>query len=384
MRYRPRRGWSDGGESSNVNGSIHATADRQPGGGAIFDSEDPLLIIGPGATVKGELRFERKVKTYVSDKAIIGPLTGATAVPFSGDSAPARPLVTGAGRACDTARPILSNHQGSTMPSLRVSLGFAAALMALAGYASVAAPADPALATAIASPERKPAHVARDTARHPAEELTFFGVTPKMTVVELWPGGGYWTDILGPYLAPAGKYYLALPMPGNAEEDAGVARFRARLAEEKNRFGTIHETALGAGHFEIAPPGSADLVVTFRNLHNWMDDGYAEQALAACFTALKPGGILGIEEHRGRNDVPQDPKAKNGYVRQDYAIALAKKVGFVLVASSEINANPRDTKDWVDGVWTLPPTLSQGEKDRAKYVAVGEADNFVLKFQKPR
>jgi predicted methyltransferase len=162
-----------------------------------------------------------------------------------------------------------------------------------------------------------------------------------------------------------------------------VVRLRARIAGEKDRLGVIHESTLGAGHFDIAPPGSADLIVTFRNFHNWMSDGYAEQALAACFTALKPGGILGIEEHRGSNDVPQDPKAKSGYVRQDYTIALAKKAGFVLVGSSEINANPRDTKDWPDGVWTLPPTLAQGDKDRAKYTAIGEADNFVLKFQKP-
>ena len=162
-----------------------------------------------------------------------------------------------------------------------------------------------------------------------------------------------------------------------------MSRFRTRIAAEKDRMGTIHETMLGAGHFDIAPAGSADLVMTFRNLHNFMNDGYAEEALAACFKALKPGGILGIEEHRGSNSVPQDPKAKSGYVRQDYTIALAKKAGFVLIGSSEINANPRDTKDWPDGVWTLPPTLSQGDKDRAKYVAIGEADNFVLKFQKP-
>jgi len=125
-------------------------------------------------------------------------------------------------------------------------------------------------------------------------------------------------------------------------------------------------------------------VLTFRNLHNWMDGGYVDEALAAIFKALKPGGILGIEDHRGRNDKPQDPKAASGYVREDYAIALAKKAGFVLAAKSEIDANPKDTKDWVDGVWTLPPTLSQGEKDRAKYLAVGEADNFVLKFKKPQ
>jgi predicted methyltransferase len=263
---------------------------------------------------------------------------------------------------------------------------FAATLLTAAGSAGsmAATPPDPALVSVIASPARSPAAVARDPARHPVEELTFFGVAPKMTVVELWPGGGYWTDILGPYLAAGGHYYVALPATGNAEEDAGAKRFRERIAAEKDRLGTVHETTLGAGQFDIAPPGSADLVLTFRNLHNWMESGYADAALAASFKALKPGGILGIEEHRGRNDQPQDPKAKSGYVRQDYTIALAKKAGFVFVAASEVNANPRDTKDWVDGVWTLPPTLSQGEKDRARYVAIGEADNYVLKFRKPQ
>ncbi|HEY0745905.1 MAG TPA: hypothetical protein VGD63_04335 [Steroidobacteraceae bacterium] len=258
-----------------------------------------------------------------------------------------------------------------------------AALIGVVGYgAASAAPADSALSAAVASPARPAAAVARDKARHPIEELTFFGINPKMTVIELWPGGGYWTDIIGPYLAPSGHYTVALP-PSGGEENAGVVRFRAHIAAEKDKLGTIHETTLGAGHFDIAPPASADLIVTFRNLHNWMDDGYADQALAACFTALKPGGILGIEEHRGNANLPQDPQSKSGYVRQDYAIALAKKAGFVLVGSSEINANPRDTKDWPKGVWTLPPTLAEGEKDRAKYVAIGEADNFVLKFQKP-
>jgi predicted methyltransferase len=263
---------------------------------------------------------------------------------------------------------------------------FTATLLTFVGSVAGAAATspDPALASAVGSPARSPTAVARDPARHPVEELTFFGLTPTMTVVELWPGGGYWTDILGPYLAPKGRYYIALPAPGNAEEDASVKRLHARIAAEKERLGTLHETTLGAGHFDIAPPGSADLVLTFRNLHNWMDEGYADEALAAAFKALKPGGILGIEDHRGRNDQPQDPKSKNGYVRQDYAIALAKKAGFEFVSSSEVNANPRDTKDWVEGVWTLPPTLSQGEKDRAKYVAIGEADNFVLKFRKPR
>jgi predicted methyltransferase len=269
------------------------------------------------------------------------------------------------------------------MPNPRVRLLFVAALFTVMECAAAsAAHADAALAAAVASPNRNPAAVARDKVRHPIEELTFFGLAPKMSVVELWPGGGYWTEILAPYLAPSGHYAIALPPSGSAEGDTQAARLKARLGALK--IGNVQETVLGAGHFDIAPPGSADLVLTFRNLHNWMGDGYADQALAACFTALKPGGILGIEEHRGRDDMPQDPKGRNGYVRQDYAIALAKKAGFVLVASSEINANPRDTKDWVDGVWTLPPSLSQGDKDRAKYIAVGEADNFVLKFQKPR
>ena len=268
-------------------------------------------------------------------------------------------------------------------PRLRTFFSVALLAWAWAG-GSAAAQTDTALRAAVASPARTAAATARDAVRHPVEELTFFGLAPTMTVVELWPGGGYWTDILGPYLAAAGHYYVALPAPGDSEENASVKRFHARIAEEKERLGTLHETTLGPGHFDIAPPGSADLVVTFRNLHNWMDGGYVNEALTACLKALKPGGILGIEEHRGRNDQPQDPKAKNGYERQDYTIALAKKAGFEFVASSEVNANPRDTKDWVDGVWTLPPTLSQGDKDRARYVAVGEADNYVLKFRKPR
>ncbi|MDP8985615.1 MAG: methyltransferase [Pseudomonadota bacterium] len=262
----------------------------------------------------------------------------------------------------------------------------AAGIIALTAslFASAAAP-DAGLAAAIADPGRTANFAARDKVRHPAEELGFFGITPRMTVVELWPGGGYWTEILGAYLAKGGgTYYVALNAPGDAEEDKGTEHWRARMAAHKDRLGVIHETSLGAGHFDIAPPGSADLVLTFRNLHNWMAGGYAEQALAASFKALKPGGILGVEEHRGREDKPQDPQAKDGYVRQDYAIALAKKAGFVLLGSSELNANPKDTKDWVDGVWTLPPTLSQGDKDRARYLAVGEADNFVLKFQKPK
>lgn len=239
---------------------------------------------------------------------------------------------------------------------------------------------DAALAAAIGDATRSPADVARDAVRHPLQELAFFGLEPNQTVVELWPGGGYWTGILGPFLAARGHYYAALPPAGDTE---GSSPWRARYLGHPDRYGRIMTTTLGEGNYDIAPASSADVVLTFRNLHNWMDGGYAREVLAACFRALKPGGILGIEEHRGRNDRPQDPKAASGYVRQDYAIELAKAVGFELAGSSEINANPRDTKDWPGGVWTLPPTLALGDKDRARYLAVGEADNFVLKFRKP-
>jgi predicted methyltransferase len=248
---------------------------------------------------------------------------------------------------------------------------------------AAAATPDPALVHAVGNAQRTPKYVARDAVRHPVEELTFFGLQPKMTVVEVWPGGGYWTEILGPYLKSSGRYYAAVAWGEGKEENAATAALKARVKEQKDGYASIIVTELGKGHYDIAPPASVDLIVTFRNLHNWMENGYADEAMKSFFTALKPGGILGIEDHRGRDDKPQDPKAKSGYVRQDYAIELARKAGFELVGSSEVNANPKDTKEWPEGVWTLPPTLALGDKDREKYLAIGEGDNFVLKFRKP-
>jgi predicted methyltransferase len=245
-----------------------------------------------------------------------------------------------------------------------------AALMSVA-TAALAQSDDNALRQAIASPARSAAFVARDAVRHPAEELHFFGVKPDSNLVEIWPGGGYWSEILIPYLQDHGHYIAALPPAGKQASAFPI------------RFPKAETTELGSGHYTIAPPGSADVVVTFRNLHDWMATNEANQMLAAFFVALKPGGILGVEDHRARADRPQDPHAVSGYVRQDYAIALARKAGFVFVGSSEINANPRDTTDWPKGVWTLPPTFALGEKDHARYAAVGEADNFVLLFRKP-
>ncbi|HEY0682866.1 MAG TPA: methyltransferase [Steroidobacter sp.] len=232
---------------------------------------------------------------------------------------------------------------------------------------------DEALAKAVASEHRSPNFVARDPARKPQEVLEFIGVKPSSTVVEISPGGGYWTEILAPYLADKGTYYTAV-------SPRAVDKWRQKLDSDQARYGKVKVTDMS----EPAPAGSADVVVTFRNVHNWMGQGTADQAFASFYKALKPGGILGVEEHRAPADKPQDPKAADGYVREDYTIQLAEKAGFKLVSRSDLLNNPKDTKDHPKGVWTLPPTLALGEQDRAKYQAIGEADNFLLKFQKPQ
>jgi predicted methyltransferase len=270
----------------------------------------------------------------------------------------------------------------------RTVLTFATLLaLALGAYAPSSA-ADLTLDSAVGNPARSEKFVGRDKARHPLEELAFFGVTPQSTVVEIWPGGGYWTEILAPFLHDHGGYYVALQGKGgseaaDAEADKLNALLRSKIEADMATYGKVAPTVFGVAQGEIAPPGSADFVLSFRNLHNWMKDGFAPEAFAAFYRALKPGGVLGLEEHRGQRDTAQDPKAEDGYVRQDYAIALAEKAGFEFAGSSEINANLKDTANWPKGVWTLPPTLRLGDQDRAKYEAIGEADNFVLKFRKP-
>jgi predicted methyltransferase len=258
--------------------------------------------------------------------------------------------------------------------------------LALALYTPLAAfgaQMDGGLEQAVHSHARTPKFVARDSARHPLEELKFFGLKPGATVVEIWPGGGYWSEILAPYLAAKGTYYVALPTGPDPDEIKEADAWRKKFAANSALLGNAKITALGATDTAIAPQGSADLVLTFRNLHNWMYDGFADKAFAAFYTALKHGGVLGVEEHRGDPAEAQDPKAESGYVRQDYTVALAKKAGFELAGSSEIDANPKDTRHWPKGVWTLPPTYALGAVDHSKYAAIGEADNFVLKFRKP-
>jgi predicted methyltransferase len=247
-------------------------------------------------------------------------------------------------------------------------------LMPLA--ASADAPADSALQKAVSSPSRDKSFVARDASRHPQQELAFFGLKPSMTVVEIWPGKGYWTQILAPYLHDRGTYYVALPAN---ESDSEFSK----LLNDKTVYGNVKITHFVPDQTPLAADGSVDAVLTFRNLHNWMKSGTADTALGTIFRVLKPGGVLGLEDHRGLKDLPQAAQTPDGYVQEHYAIDLARKAGFEFIASSPMNNNPKDTKRWPKGVWTLPPTYALGDKDHAKYEAIGEADNFVLLFRKP-
>ena len=243
-----------------------------------------------------------------------------------------------------------------------------------------------AIERALAGAHRSAENRARDAFRHPVETLLFFGLKPDMTVVDVWPGaGGWYTEVLAPLLADKGKLYAAMlpPMPDNEYVTQSLRQFDDKLAARPDLYGKVTVTRLGRGDFNVAPPGSADMIVTFRNLHNWMNLGFAKDAVAQMYRALKPGGVLGVEEHRGPPDKPQDPRAANGYVNEQYAIDLITSAGFVLEGRSEINANPRDTKDYPQGVWTLPPDYRLGERDRAKYQEIGESDRFTLKFRKP-
>ncbi len=225
----------------------------------------------------------------------------------------------------------------------------------------------------------------RDAAPPSRATLAFFGLRPDMTVVEVWPGGGEYTEILAPLLKTRGRLYAAHLDPGSSEyARQTVDDFRAKLTARPDLYDKVVVTSLAAppASNAIAPAGSADMVVTDRNLHNWMMFGWQREAFAAMHAALKPGGVLGVVEHRGDPARPQDPKASSGYVHEQYAIELIESVGFKLVGRSEINANPKDTKDYEKGVWTLPPSFAAGAKDRARYAAIGASDRFTLKFVK--
>jgi predicted methyltransferase len=243
-----------------------------------------------------------------------------------------------------------------------------------------------ALDNILADPHRPAADRARDRYRHPKDTLLFFGIRPEMSVLEVWPEPGWYTDVIAPLVRDRGKYYGAVMQadPASRYVSARLEAYRNKLASDPTLYGNASIVTFPANGGDVVPPGSVDMVVTFRNLHNWMARGTAPQVFATIFKALKPGGVLGVTDHRGNPAVPQDPKAKSGYVNEEYAIQLIEAQGFKLVGSSEVNANPKDTKDYEQGVWTLPPTYRLGDKDREKYAAIGESDRFTLKFVKPK
>lgn len=242
------------------------------------------------------------------------------------------------------------------------------------------------LAQVIGGAHRSAANKARDTQRHPLETLTFFGIEPHSTVVELWPFGGWYTEILAPYLRDQGVYYAAAmdPQSASPQELRYNESLNALLATRTDLYSRVRISVLAKNKMDIAPPQSADFILSFRNIHNWVWAGMEKDVFAAAYRALKPGGVLGIVEHRS-NDPDFEPRVPGqAYVGEEYAVRLIESAGFKLIARSGINDNPRDTKNHPKGVWTLPPSYALGDVDRERYTAIGESDRFTLKFVKPK
>lgn len=238
------------------------------------------------------------------------------------------------------------------------------------------------LQTILTSSHRSQQNRLRDQYRHPAQTLEFFGLRPNMRVVELWPGMGWYTEILAPFLAQQGQLIVTNFDPS---QNKLALAFQQKLAADQSVFGKAKVVEISPPtELTLAPDNSVDMVLTFRNIHNWVEAGYADRVYAAAYKALKPGGILGVEEHRAKPGTPLQNSIKTGYMTEDGVIAAVEKAGFKLVGKSEINANPKDTKDYPGGVWTLPPTLSQGQTDRQRFLAIGESDRMTLKFIKPK
>jgi predicted methyltransferase len=243
-----------------------------------------------------------------------------------------------------------------------------------------------ALDNILAGSQRSTENSARDRYRHPKETLLFFGIRPEMKVLEVWPEPGWYTEVIAPLVRERGKYIAAViaPDPDSKYVTGRLSDYQQKLAAKPDVYGAVEVVTLPTDGSDVVPAGTLDMVVTFRNIHNWMARDSAGQVLATLYRALKPGGVLGVVEHRGNAAIAQDPKAKSGYVNEDYAIRLIEGQGFRLVGESQVNANPKDTKDYEQGVWTLPPGYRLGDKDRQKYADIGESDRFTLKFEKPK
>lgn len=272
------------------------------------------------------------------------------------------------------------------LAALPLGVGIVAAAPSPPSQAS-AFPHQAALAKAVADPRRTPENRLRDRYRHPLETLSFFGVEPDDIVVEIWPSNGWYTEILAPYLTAGGGRLIGAALD---EQLGGVAKLREAHPDLYAALTTKTFPAFDAAADRV-PDGTADVVLTFRNVHNWRmgarrpnKQDYSAEAFRQMFAMLKPGGVLGLVDHRLPEGADDERERQTGYMKVSTVRRLAEQAGFKLVASSEINANPKDTTDWPRGVWTLPPSLRLGDQDREKYLAIGESDRMTLKFIKPR
>lgn len=233
---------------------------------------------------------------------------------------------------------------------------------------------------------RSDQNIARNEFRNPVETLEFFGLEPDMTLIEIGPSGGWYTEILAPFLHAEGIYYGAHFSPDSpvSYQRPSLESFEAMMRENPELYGRVTIRPLQPPHSTvIGPAEGADMALTFRNVHNWIMAGQEQEYFDAFYAALKPGGILGVVEHRAQANAGMEVMRTSGYVTEDYVRELAARAGFEFVASSEINANPRDPKEHPEGVWTLPPTYRLGEVERDEYAAIGESDRMTLKFRKP-
>ena len=260
-------------------------------------------------------------------------------------------------------------------------LAIAALSMALLPAAEAQDKGAASIDNVLAAAHRSDTNRARDKFRNPKETLAFFGVKPDSTVIEVWPGAGWYTEVLAPYLRDKGTYIAAFP----AQSTRGLKNFQDKLATAPAVYDKVKIVPFGVpAALDIKPTGGADVVLTFRNVHNWLKDGWTDAFMKSYFDALKPGGVLGVVEHRAKAGTTMEESMKSGYVTEAFVIERALAAGFKLDVKSEINANARDTKDYKKGVWTLPPVLTEGEVDRAKYLAIGESDRMTLRFVKPK
>lgn len=269
------------------------------------------------------------------------------------------------------------------------ALALVSTSVAASGHA-LDAVTEAALDAAINGDHRSAENKARDRYRRPKETLEFFGFRSDMTVVEIWPGGGWYTEILAPALRERGKLYAAQYSvnPTYGYQRRYFGSFLSKLGASPDVYRDVVVTHLRVPYeLDIAPPGTADLIVTFRNAHNWVNPGYGSQAAAltfrAMYDALKPGGTLGVVDHRWPDPANEDPAAENGYISEQRIIALAEAAGFEFIASSDLNRNAKDTHRHPEGVWTLPPSLALGDTDKDRYLAIGESDRMTLRFRKP-